>query len=159
MSSIHPSSQRVHGPVVPHLVQSMPKPSTVLSLLVVSYLIELSSPPRMVSKLSQNSSAPTKLKCPTQAFAMGTSDLEIPVTVKTFGLLPDRALIWLDFPDFKHDYIKEVYRSDVCFAGRGLRNGDFHGDWNSRIHSQIYSSNMACVAWDHNDCHGNLTYW
>ena len=39
------------------------------------------------------------------------------VTVKTFGLLPDRAWIWLDFPDLKHDYIKEVYRSNVCFAG------------------------------------------
>ena len=37
--------------------------------------------------------------------------------MKTFGLLPDRAWIWLDFPDFKHDYIKEVYWSDVCFAG------------------------------------------
>ena len=42
------------------------------------------------------------------------------VTEKAFGLLPDRALIWLDFPDFKHHYIKEVYRSNVCFAGRGL---------------------------------------
>ena len=50
------------------------------------------------------------------------------VTVKTFGLLPDRAWIWLDFPDFKHDYIKEVYRSDLCFASHGLRTGDFHGD-------------------------------
>ena len=26
--------------------------------------------------------------------------------MKTFGLLPDRAWIWFDFPDFKHDYKK-----------------------------------------------------
>ena len=39
-----------------------------------------------------------------------------PVTVKTFGLLLDRAWIWLYFPDFKHDYIKEAYRSDM-FCG------------------------------------------
>ena len=42
-----------------------------------------------------------------------------PDAVKTFGLLPDRAWIWLDCPDFKHDHIKEVYQSDVCFAVRG----------------------------------------
>ena len=35
------------------------------------------------------------------------------VIMKTYGLLPDRAWIWLDFPDFKHDYRKEVYLSDV----------------------------------------------
>ena len=40
------------------------------------------------------------------------------VTVKTLGLLPDQAWILFDFPDFKHDYIKEVYRSDLCFAFR-----------------------------------------
>ena len=51
------------------------------------------------------------------------------VTMKTFGLLLDRAWIWLDFPDFKLDYIKEAYRSDVCFAGRGPLTGDFHDDW------------------------------
>ena len=51
-----------------------------------------------------------------------------PVTVKTFGLLPDQAWIWRDFPDFKHDYISVVYRSNVCFAGRGPRTSDFHGD-------------------------------
>ena len=50
------------------------------------------------------------------------------VTVKTFGLLLDQAWICLDFPDFKHDYIKEVYRSDMCFAGPGLQTGDFHSD-------------------------------
>ena len=48
--------------------------------------------------------------------------------MKTFGLLPDRAWIWCDFPDFKHDYIKVVCWSDVCFAGRGPQTGDFHGD-------------------------------
>ena len=36
------------------------------------------------------------------------------VIMKTYGLLPDQAWIWLDFPDFKHDYRKEVYLSDVC---------------------------------------------
>ena len=41
------------------------------------------------------------------------------VTVKTFGLLPERLWIWLDFVDSKHDYIKEIYRSDVCFVVRG----------------------------------------
>ena len=51
-----------------------------------------------------------------------------PVTVKTFGLLQDRAGIWLDFPDFKHDYIKDVYWSDLCFASRGPRTGSFHSD-------------------------------
>ena len=51
------------------------------------------------------------------------------VTAKTFGLLPDQGWIWLHFPDFKHDYIKEVYRSDMCFVGRGLRTSDFRGDW------------------------------
>ena len=45
-----------------------------------------------------------------------------PEAVKTFGLLPDRARIWLDFPDFKHDHIKEVYRSDVFCRPR---TGDF----------------------------------
>ena len=33
-------------------------------------------------------------------------------TVKTFGLFPDRGRIWLDFADFKHEYI-EVYRSEL----------------------------------------------
>ena len=51
------------------------------------------------------------------------------VNVKTFGLLPDRAWIWLDFPDFKHDSIKEVYQSDVSFAGHGPQTRDFHSDW------------------------------
>ena len=50
------------------------------------------------------------------------------VTVKTLGLLLDRAWIWLGIPGFKHDYLKEVYQSDVCFVGCGLRTGDFHGD-------------------------------
>ena len=50
------------------------------------------------------------------------------VTVKTFGLLLDQAWIWLDFPDLKHDYINEVYWFNVCFAGRGPRTCDFHGD-------------------------------
>ena len=36
-------------------------------------------------------------------------------------------LAW--FSGFKHDYIKEVYWSDVCFAGHGPRTSDFHGDW------------------------------
>ena len=45
-----------------------------------------------------------------------------PVTVKTFGLLLDKAGIWFDFPDFKHDYIKEVYRSDVYFVVCGMVN-------------------------------------
>ena len=52
----------------------------------------------------------------------------ITVTVKTFGLLLDRAWIWLYFPDFKHDYIKGVYWFDVCFAVRGPRTSDFHSD-------------------------------
>ena len=30
--------------------------------------------------------------------------------------------------DFKHD-VKEVYWSDVCFSGCGLRSSEFHGDW------------------------------
>ena len=46
-----------------------------------------------------------------------------------FGLLPDRAWIWLDFPDFKDGYIKEVYQCGMCFAGSGPRTGDSHGDW------------------------------
>ena len=48
-----------------------------------------------------------------------------PWKVRTFS---GWAWIWLDFPDLKHDYIKEVYRSDVCFASHSLRTGDFHGD-------------------------------
>ena len=54
------------------------------------------------------------------------------VTVKTFGLLSNRAWIWLDFPGFKHDNacIKEVSWSHVCVAGHGWRTGDFHGDYN-----------------------------
>ena len=43
-------------------------------------------------------------------------------------VLPDWAWIWLDFPEFKHDYIKEVYWSNMCFAGRSPQTGDFHGD-------------------------------
>ena len=34
-------------------------------------------------------------------------------TVKTFGLFPDRGRIWLDFADFKHEYIEEVYQSEL----------------------------------------------
>ena len=49
--------------------------------------------------------------------------------MKTSGLLLDRAWIWLDFPDFKHDYIKEAYWSDVCFASHCSWTGDFHSDW------------------------------
>ena len=43
-------------------------------------------------------------------------DGEMPhaVTVKTFELLPDRGWIWLDFLDFKHDLLKEVYQSGMC---------------------------------------------
>ena len=63
------------------------------------------------------------------------------VTVKNFGLLLDRVWIWLDFPDFKHDYVKEVYRFDVCFAGRGPRTGDFHGDW----HNNAVLQGSFCV--------------
>ena len=59
-------------------------------------------------------------------------------TVNTFGFLLDRAWIWLDFPDFKHDFIKEVYRSDVCFAGRGPRTSDFHGDWKVCFIMQVW---------------------
>ena len=44
------------------------------------------------------------------------------VTVKTFGLLPDQGWFWLDFLDFKHDYIKKVYQSEVCFVGCGAVN-------------------------------------
>ena len=51
------------------------------------------------------------------------------VTVKTFELLPNRGWIWLDFADLKHDYIKEVYWSDMCFAGHGPQTGQFQSDW------------------------------
>ena len=47
------------------------------------------------------------------------SQTPISVTVKNFWLLTDQAWIWFDFPDFKHDYIKEVDWSDVCFAVHG----------------------------------------
>ena len=57
--------------------------------------------------------------------------------MKNFGLLPDPAWIWLDFPDFKHDYIKEVYRSDVCFAGHGPQTNDFHDDCSSSVVVEI----------------------
>ena len=50
------------------------------------------------------------------------------VTVKTFGLLLDRAWIWLDFPGFKRYYIKEAYQFDVCFDACGPPTGDFHSD-------------------------------
>ena len=52
----------------------------------------------------------------------------VTVTVKTFELLQDGGWIWLDFPGFKHYYMKEVYPSDVCFAVCGQRTGDFHCD-------------------------------
>ena len=64
------------------------------------------------------------------------------VTVKTFGLLPDRAWIWLDFPDFKQDYIKKVYRSNVCFAGHGMRTGDFHSDCFFGTEFRIFLENL-----------------
>ena len=47
------------------------------------------------------------------------------VTVIFRELLLARAWIWLDFVDMKHDYIKEVSGSDVCFVGCGLRTGEF----------------------------------
>ena len=43
------------------------------------------------------------------------------VTVKTFELLLDQGWIWLDFPDFKHDYLKQVCRSDVGFLPAAVR--------------------------------------
>ena len=68
------------------------------------------------------------------------------VTVKTFELLPYWGWIWLDFRDFKHDYIKNVYRSDICFAGRGPRTADFHGDCVIVIDESILDQVMAwCV--------------
>ena len=51
------------------------------------------------------------------------------VTAKTFGFLQDPGWILLDFPYFKHDYIEEVYQSNVCFFGRGPQTTDFCGDW------------------------------
>ena len=47
---------------------------------------------------------------------------------------------WLDFIDFKHDYIEEVYWSDMCFAGLGPRTVEFHGDCLSE-----------CPFWEHPD--------
>ena len=35
---------------------------------------------------------------------------------KVLGFWPDREWIWLELADFKHDYIEEVYWSDVCFV-------------------------------------------
>ena len=48
------------------------------------------------------------------------------VTAETFGLLLDWGWIWHDFPDFKHDDTKEVYRSwrVICHP----RTADFCGD-------------------------------
>ena len=41
------------------------------------------------------------------------------VTVKSFELLLDQGCNWYDFDDFKHDYSKKVYRSNVCFVSCG----------------------------------------
>ena len=69
-----------------------------------------------------------------------------PWKMKTFGLLTcltDRAWIWLDFPDFKHYFIKEVYKSDACFAGCGPRTCNFRSGC-YHIRSQFCTS---CSSW------------
>ena len=63
--------------------------------------------------------------------------------METFGLLSDLAWIWLDFPDIKHDYIKEVYRFDMCFSGRGPQTGDFHSDCPFHIVSIMAADDLA----------------
>ena len=69
-----------------------------------------------------------------------------------FGLLPGWAWICLDFCDFKHDYIKEVYRSDVCFACRGPRTSDFHGPWYiTRLASRSYIKVKCHLSEGYND--------
>ena len=68
-------------------------------------------------------------------------------SLKIFGLLPDRAWIWLDFPDLKHDYIKGVYRSDMCFAGHGPRTCDFHGDCSLCQVLHFLSVFLNCVSY------------
>ena len=52
---------------------------------------------------------------------------------ENFWAFAGRAWIWLDFPDSRHDCIKEVYQSDMCFASRGLRTDYFRGDWMSSL--------------------------
>ena len=47
---------------------------------------------------------------------------------KLFGLILERGWIWLDFPDFRYEYIKEVYWSHLCFVGHGPWTGDFRSD-------------------------------
>ena len=59
------------------------------------------------------------------AFLTGAYMHTCTVTMKTFGLLPDEGWIWLDFADFKHDYIKEIYQSGMRFVSHGLRTGKF----------------------------------
>ena len=59
----------------------------------------------------------------------------------------DWVWIWLDFPDFKHDYhdIKDIYWSNVCFACRGPWTVDFHGDcqWTVWYKTKFGSQNVA----------------
>ena len=44
----------------------------------------------------------------TQSYHLIQCSLTDRVTAKTFGLLPDGGLIWLDFAGFKHHNIEEV---------------------------------------------------
>ena len=65
--------------------------------------------------------------------------------MKTFELLPDLGWIWLDFQDFKHDYIKEVNRSNVCLAARGPRTSDLHGDCNIQSVTRFHKIWLAIL--------------
>ena len=52
------------------------------------------------------------------------------VTAKTVRLLPDWGWIWLNFADFKHEYKKEVYWSDVCVCWlQSVNRFVVTGDW------------------------------
>ena len=57
---------------------------------------------------------------------------------KTFGLLPDRGQIWLDFADIKHDYTQEFYQSYSSLSANVL--GPV---------SLVVSAQLETTAWQH----------
>ena len=79
------------------------------------------------------------------------------VTVKTFGLSPDRARIWLDFPDFKHDYINRAanqYKTSVFCMDFTCKIREYEfGLQNMEIelcqfcHLRYYCQNKAYLFW------------
>ena len=82
-----------------------------------------------------NNSQWTRIGVCDHDFTSNAAAIMYTVTMKTFGLLSDRAWIWLDFPDFKHYYIKgglpvgrvltAAVRGPVIFKVTGTLSKDF----------------------------------